>query len=271
MARAAGGAGADQPPGGDVPLNPGHRLPNIPTWKLKHGKEELARVALDRTMFNLGYGMEATKPGERKFPSISKCFAKGVVLGELRRRGMPTYIGVDLSSPGRPGNAIIAVGLEHGSRRRYPLEVRYGNWTSPDTAGVLAEVCSHHNVQYIQVENNAYQQSLIDWVRKGQADFPYWMKIEAFTTGKNKADPQYGLPGLEIEFKNEAWVFPYAEWEGHPATCLCDWCRLAREIIDYPNAAQSDGVMALWFARDALNKWAPRSNNGRRLGNLNQR
>lgn len=225
-------------------MNEGKKVGRIPCWPLKHGKEQLTELALDEVMFNMGYRLNAVNPGDLKFPSVQKCYAKGVVLGELLRRQLPAYIGVDLAGDKRPGNAIAVVGLDPISHRRYLLEIKFGAWTSPQLAGVLADVCTRHNVQFIQVENNAYQQSLIDWIRKEKPDFPFWMKIKAFTTGKNKADPNYGLPALEVEFSNDAWVFPHSEWEFHPSTCKCDWCRLSLELRLYPKGGSSDGVMA---------------------------
>lgn len=254
-------------------MNASFKLPNkIPTWKVKHSRKALEAIATDVALFNRGYRMLAINPGDLMFPSWSKCRKSGLVLGELQRRKMPAYIGVDLSSPTRPGNAIAAVGLEPGTMRRYLLEIMYGKWTSPETAAALADVCSRHNVQWIQVENNAYQGALIDWVRKDKVDFPYWMKIEPYTTGEmSKIDREIGLPSLEVEFHNDAWLTPWSEWEAHSATCRCDWCRLDTEFKLYPKGATFDGIMAVFFARDALNKWAPRNAGPRKMGRLNQR
>lgn len=247
------------------------QLPSIETWKLKHSKEDLEKLAIDEASFNRGYRMNSVSPGELKFPSWTLCYERGAILSELRRRLMPVYIGVDLSSKNRPGNAIVSVGLDE-KLRRYLLGIRFGAWTSPQTAGAISEVCEGQNVQFIQVENNAYQQAIIDWVQQEKGSFPYWMKVEAFTTGSGKADPQFGLPGLEVEFKNRGWVLPYSEWEGHPSACACDWCKLDREFRFYPRGATCDGVMALWFARDALNKWAPRGPTaGANLSRMNVR
>jgi len=247
-------------------------LPKVPAWQVKHSRAALEAVATDPAMFNRGYRMLAINPGDLVFPSWVKCRQRGLVLAELHRRRLPAYIGVDLSSPSRPGNAIAVVGLEPGSLHRYLLEIVFGNWTSPETASVLAEVCSRHNVQWIQVENNAYQGALIDWVRKGKDEFPYWMKIEPYTTGQlSKIDRDIGLPALEVEFHNGAWLLPWSEWDGHPPVCRCDWCRLDAEFRMYPKGASFDGIMAVFFARDAANKWAPRTTAGRRMGRLNQR
>jgi hypothetical protein len=241
-------------------VNEGLRLPSIPTWRVKHSRELLEEKARDQATFDRGFRMRAVSPGELLFPSFGRCCIPGASAAELWRRRYPTYVGVDLSGKKRRGNAIVAVGLDMATRRRNLLEVRAGAWRSPETASVLADVCSHHDVQFIQVENNGYQQSLIDWVQQekveGKVGYEIWMKIEAYTTGTGKFDPLYGLPGLEVEFKNGAWVFPLSEWEAHPPTCVCDWCHLRDEFRDYPAGSSTDIVMATHFARDALNKWA---------------
>lgn len=251
-------------------MNSGRQLPAIPTWKTKHPKEELDALSQDEGMWSRGYGMSPIAPGERKFPSWVKARKPGVLLSQLYERRLPTYIGVDLSGRNRPGNAIMAVGLGPDNRR-YLLEPRFGAWSSPETAQALADVCSHHNVQWIQVENNAYQQAIIDWVKQEKGQFQYWAQVEAFTTGQGKADPQYGLPGMEVEFKNDSWVVPYSEYEGHPTTCVCDWCMLDQQMRDYPRAKATDGPMALWFARDAIIKWQPRKAGAKVRGSLRDR
>ena len=246
-------------------------LPNIPLWEPTFTKELLEERARNPGAFDRGYRMQAISPGELAFPSFESCYQSGIVHGDTLRRQLPAYVGVDLASSKRPGNCIFALGLDDAGNR-YPLEVRYGNWKSPETAERLAEVCTHHNVQFIQVENNAYQQSIIDWVKQEKPDFPYWMKIESFTTGKNKMDENYGLPSLEVEFHNKSWVLPSSEWTGHVSTCECDWCHWKREFTMYPKFSSSDGVMATWFARDALNKWGRVGRGmGVRVGNLNRR
>lgn len=253
-------------------MNQGRSLPAIPTWRDKHSPEALEEAMLDPIMFNRAYGMRPVSPEELKFPSFKTCCVPGLTASDLRKQGMPAYIGVDLAGKNRPGNAIVAIGIKYPEMRRVMLEVRRGNWSSPKTAGVLAEVCSHHNVQYIQVENNAYQQSLIDWIKHEKPDFPYWMKVEPFTTTSAKNEEWYGLPGLEVEFKNNGWIFPLSEWEGHGSTCQCDWCAMKTEFEDYPKGATTDIVMATYFARDAANKWAPSGvQRPRRSGNVNAR
>jgi hypothetical protein len=235
-------------------MNPSIKLPPIPTWKAKHSVETLKEAMTDPYTFSRGYRMEAITPGELLFPSFDSCIQHGLTAGELRARKMPTYLGVDLAGKKRKGNAIVGVGLAANNRRAL-VDVRFGAWRSPDTAKNIGEVHDHHNTQFIQVESNAYQEALIDWIKEGGLN--YWMKVEAFTTGANKNDPDIGLAVLEVEFHNQGWIIPGGEFEGHPPNCACDWCRLVAEIRGYPKYSSTDGLMALWFARDALAKWAP--------------
>jgi hypothetical protein len=248
------------------------RLPDLPRWEEKFPLSVLQAKASGReeggsAMWLQGFRMQVMKPGDRKFPSFESCWEHGLVLSELWRREMPVYVGVDLSSSKRPGNFIVATAVDQSSGRRIPIEARHGNWTSPETAEVLTDVCSHHpNLQFVVVENNAYQESLIDWVKQGKRDFPWWMKIEAHTTGANKADPTYGLPGLEVEFANRAWAWPSGEWEGHGQGHDCSWCLLKREFTLFPKYSTFDGIMATWFTKAAIDKWGsiPRGARARR-------
>lgn len=245
------------------------KLPTIPPWEPKWGTEALRHEAnTNPRAFNRGFKMQAYNEEELMFPHFKSCYSHGVVVGDLIRRNLPVFVGVDLAGERRPGNAIVAVGLDVTTQRRILLEVIYGAWKSPETAGMIAGIASRHpNLRYVMVENNAYQQSLIDWVRHSQKDFAgWWHKIEAFTTGKNKADQTHGLPSLEVEFNNRAWVIPADEFAGHPAICLCGWCTLVREVTTYPRGATSDGLMALWFAREAIHKWGGVSGAGGSIG-----
>jgi hypothetical protein len=235
-------------------VNGSIKLPPIRTWPLKHSKELLLEAATDQSTFNRGYRQLAVSPGELAFPSFDQCIQSGLTAGELLARKMPSYCGVDLAGKKRPGNAIASVGAAAAGMRAL-LDIRFGGWKSPETAKQIGEVDMLVNPQFIQVENNGYQQSLVDWAKESQ--YSYWPKVEPFTTGLNKTDPEVGLAVLEVEFHNKAWIIPGAEFEGHPPDCACSWCRLVTEFRSYPFGSSTDGVMAFWFARDALAKWAP--------------
>lgn len=253
------------------------KLPDLPLWESKFPRDVLEQKARGgdeggHAMWLQGFRMQVIKPGDLKFPSFKLCCEPGLIVSEVRRRMWPAYVGVDLSSATRPGNFIVVVVVEPTTRRRIVAEVVHGAWSSPETAMMLADVCGRHNVQYVMVENNAYQGSLIDWIQKGKTAYPsLWMKVEAHTTGKNKADPAFGLPGLEVEFSNRAWSFPSGEWEGHPEGHDCSWCVFFRQFSLYPKYSTTDGVMAAWFCKSAIDQWGNRRIAGDGRRDLNMR
>lgn len=248
-------------------------LPAVPTWDPKFSQANLQLLSGTR-QFDRGFRMMPITEGELMFPHFESCFEASLAVGSLLTRRLPTYIGVDLSSPRRPGNFIVALGLDLQNGLRIPLEVRHGAWTSPETAEHIADVAGRHATEWVMVENNAYQDSIIDWMKANRNQFPFWQRIDSFTTGKNKADENYGLPGLEVEFKNKAWSVPSAEWAGHKTTCVCSWCVWRNQIRLYPRASATDGVMATWFALSAITRYSHFLRQQQRrsaLGNLNLR
>jgi hypothetical protein len=256
-------------------VNHGRRLADLPLWGPRFSHEALVKLSQDPASgptFRQGYQMDPIKPGDLLFPHFESCWNDDVLVGELMKRFMPAIVGVDLSGKARPGNAIVVVGLEPQSRKRYLLDVRHGNWRSPDVVEQIDQVCRLHNVNFVMVENNGYQQSIIDWIYELRDRYPWWMKVEAHTTGTNKADPRYGLPGLDMEFKNGAWVFPASQWAGHLPGCPCSWCLFKREFARYPRYSTQDLVMATWFAKTAIDKWmwAP-SGSGQQMGDMHAR
>lgn len=255
----------------------GRQLTALPLWSARWAQSSLTlEYQRNPRSFSRGFQMKPYDDAERTFPSFKTCFSPGVVVGEIARRGYPVFVGVDLSSDKRPGTCMFALAMDPVSRRRFPLEIALGAWTSPETAQRLADMNAKYNVKVIMVENNAYQQSILDWIRhtgtQGGMSANFWWKLEGFTTGKNKSSPEYGLPSLEVEFKNKAWVIPEAEFMGHDVTCRCGWCVWQREVVDFPAGATSDTVMAMWFAREALAKFGAMMPTGAELlGDFNAR
>jgi hypothetical protein len=208
--------------------------------------------------FERGFRLRAFSDDEISFPDYEKCRVPGVSIGEIQRSNWIKVSGVDLSSKKRPGNVIVTVALGP-NRRRHVCDVRYGKWKSNETCEQINTVNSLFNPTVFMVEDNGYQAALIEWAQAFPARFPWWMKVEpTTTTGGLKFDPEKGLPVLQTEFKNNAWVFPLSEWEGatpdDPAP-RGHWARLDYELRNHPLAATTDGVMALWFARQGLEIW----------------
>jgi len=189
----------------------------------------------------------------KSFPSFDSCLQK-VDAWNPPTSDLTVSIGVDVASSSRPGTAICVVGMDNSSKVRYLLDIRFGQWTGPQINKIIKEIYLHWKAKglapaYVVVENNAVQSMVGEWLTDPEAGIPD-LPLLPFTTGKNKADPNIGLPSLELEFERGLWVIP--EFIGHQAQCSCHWCRLVREFRNHPDHPSSDGVMALWFAREPL-------------------
>lgn len=241
------------------------RLRPIPLWD--HWSEERlrARAAEGERAFERGFRLRAISDSERTFAAYSRCRVPGVRAADMVQADWPTFTGVDLSGKKRPGNAIITIALDPRTGRRYPVDVRFGAWQSNETCDNLAAVDERWRPRVIVVENNGYQNALIEWA-KATTRGEFWTKIEAWRTdGGNKYDEAFGLPSLQVEFNNQAWVFPLLEWEGatpQDNNSAGFWARLDYELRNHPVAATSDGVMALWFARQGLELYGGRRASG---------
>ena len=235
-----------------TPLRP------IPLWAGPWTEEALKKRYDDNPRsFDRGYRLRAWSDKESSFPSFEQCRTPGLVLGDIvRRTQWPAFTGVDLSGKKRPGNAIVTVRVDPVSRHRYPVDVRYLARAGPEVCESLNIVNEIFRPTVIMVEDNGYQESLLDWVGSEKAKYPFWVKIEATTTtGGKKSDADKGLPSLEVEFKNKAWVVPYSEYEAaglDSPTPACHWVRWDNEFRFHPLAATTDGVMATWFARQGI-------------------
>lgn len=243
------------------------RLKDIPLWTPKWTPETLRARKGDpnsggERAYRRGFELQAISDGEMTFPGWASCRRPGVRAADIRLNGWPKIVGVDLSGPGRPGNAISVVAVEPGTWRRHLVDILFGNWRSHELAARLARIEEQYSPFVYMVENNGYQQSLIDWIKAARMQF--WPKIEPTTTGTNKNSLAIGLPALQVEFENAAWSIPWGEYETHPIGHTCDWCRLDDEFRNHPTAMTSDGVMSVWFARQGIDEhvWFPSSGDG---------
>jgi hypothetical protein len=190
--------------------------------------------------------------GERSFPSFEKCLRFGLsaknVLADDEWR---FYSGIDISSKSRPGTVLVTVGVNR-QNVRVIAEVRYLS-DPAQLPGVLEVSYTKWNQTTINVENNATQDALLDlW--KIATSKKLKLPFKAFTTGANKAHPDLGLPSLEAEFANDMWVIPIEADRLEDLPESDPLRHLAQEFLQHPFAATTDGVMATWFAREAIGR-----------------
>lgn len=234
---------------------------NLPLWKAHWPADALMRkrAEIGPRAFDRGYRMRAFADEDYLFPHFEKALELG------RKESIPeplppdwhTFMGVDLAGPKRPGNVIWCGSVDaHGIRR--PLEIRRIQGSSPEVARQIGEVNRHWKARAIMVENNGYQNSIIEWIQKLHDEFSWWMNVVAFTTGMKKVDPQFGLPGLDIEFMNGAWIVPRElnpRVNEHDLNCDCGACVWVQEMSNYPHSAATDTVMASYFFSEACRQF----------------
>lgn len=102
----------------------------------------------------------------------------------------------------------------------------------------------HHRYQGIFfVENNAAQDFLVQFLRAEASNIP----VRPFTTGKNKAHPEFGVESLAAEMATGKWIIPNRDGRTHPEVEA-----LINEMLYYnPKGHTGDRLMSLWMSREA--------------------
>lgn len=256
------------------------KLRPAPLWRPRFTPEFFAEMERNpraevQIAYNRGYRLSAVSDSDKTFPHYVNCRQRGIVLGDLVRNGWPKFTGVDLSGKKRKGNAIVTLAVDPYSKLRYVIDVRAGAWKSSETAEQIGIVHATFNPRIIMVEDNGYQEALIDLIKVARHSF--WPIVEpTTTTGYSKNSTEHGLPALDVEFKNGAWVVPYSEFEGalpEDPGQRGMWATFDTQFANHPFAAQADYVMATWFARQGIERFLHfyAGADGGSVGNLNAR
>jgi hypothetical protein len=215
----------------------------IPLWEDAWPKEKLIKrfKEIGSRAFNRGYRQVALSDDDRTMPSYLKRFKYGVRIHDIVRPDWPRVIGMDPF-----GQWVVIFTLALGPNgKRYPVEIRRGKWGPKESVLQLVDAFITHRAQLVVVENNAAQEAIVQWALEMGKQMPVW----PFVTGKQKADPMIGLPGLEVEFSNDSWVV--AMGGDHEPDCKCNFCAWKGEMQMHPVGSTADIIMASWFAREA--------------------
>ncbi len=158
--------------------------------------------------------------------------------------GYRTYTGVDLAIQQKDDadlTVLTTIAVDPQGVRTI-LNVDAGRWSGPD---IVAKIHTAH-IRYqsvVIVENNAAQDFIIQFARPGAAT-----PIIPFTTGRNKAHPEFGIESLAAEMAGGKWRFPNQRSVMHPEVSA-----LVDEMLFYTPAAHTgDRLMSLWFAREGV-------------------
>jgi hypothetical protein len=122
------------------------------------------------------------------------------------------------------------------------LNVESGKWTGPEIVQRIRD--THMRYQSIMVVENNASQDFIRQFALAQSAIP----IIPFTTGRNKAHPEFGIESLAVEMGSGKWKIP-----NHGGRCHREVQGLVDEMLFYePTAHTGDRLMSLWFAREGI-------------------
>jgi hypothetical protein len=156
--------------------------------------------------------------------------------------GIKTYTGVDLAVQQHASAdlTVLFTIAVHPNGDREVLWVESGRWAGPEI--VMNIINTHQRYQSIVVvENNAAQDFILQFTRAKAA-----VPLRSFTTGRNKAHPEFGVQSLAAELANGKWLIPNED--GRTAPEVDAWIS---ELLYYdPKGHTGDRLMASWFARE---------------------
>lgn len=228
-------------------VNPETGQPRWPSrWPLPRiaaKREELGSVEFTRQML-----CEARDDATAKFKRewIERCLFLGngtvpATALKIVPRGFKVFTGVDLAVQQKDSSdltCMFTIAVDPMGVRNV-LSCESGRWAGPEIVDRIIDV--HHRYQSIViVENNAAQDFILQFARARSA-----VPMRAFTTGRSKAHPEFGIEGIATEMENGKWKIPNRDGACHPE--IQAWID---EMLYYdPGAHTGDRLMASWFAR----------------------
>lgn len=234
-----------------------------PVWKERWPREALVEEYRTRgaMYFNPAFRGQVVTDFDKVFnrESIRRCCVPRDSLPK-NIYDLPKFTGVDLAigqSRAAKYTVIFTLAFDEEKKIRYPIDIRRERLSSPDTAREILDVADQFSPEMIVVENNFYQQSLIDWLEDlSGIELP----IEPFTTGASqKRSLDFGVPSMSTDFQNGRWVIGLDEGEFDwdlDRGCGCSTCQWLEEMLDYPYGTFSDTVIGGYLAREGSRKWA---------------
>jgi hypothetical protein len=195
--------------------------------------------------------LQAVSDEERLFSQagLQRCRDTRYEVGRLiPPEGWPIFMGVDLAASVRGTGSfnVLFVLAVNPEGRRLPAEIRRFQGRLSEVVTMIVQTAQRWKPEKIVVENNAFQQAVLDLVRREDPRLP----VVGYRTGAEKADEQVGLPALAAAIDAGEWMLP-AGGLPHGGGCACAYCAWQREVQLYPAAEHADTIMAMWFAEIA--------------------
>lgn len=237
----------------------------IPFWEKWNGDRlRIKQEEVGSREFDRGWRQKALSDEEALFREniVKGCIDNNAVMATLldkdpRARypsGYTTFTGVDLAIASTKSKGdyfvITTIAVSKDLETKYIVNMfRQRGLTFKEQLNKVIEYGEHFQSSLIVVENNAYQDALVQELKR-TSDLP----IQAFTThAVNKNDFQGGLPRLSVEFEKQRWHLPYGDDFSKEQTGI-----LVNELITFPIGTHDDTIMSLWFANKACELLANR-------------
>jgi hypothetical protein len=231
-----------------------HRVTKHILWPDCWSEEKLdaKKQEVGERVFARQYLLNAMSDEERTFPekALERSFDMSRAdIGDDVDDEWPTFGGVDLASALGKKNAwtvIWTIARSPHDNKLYLKEMYRRRMSFPDIIAAILEQHKRHHWRLCKVENNAFQQAVIDAIAEKDRTIP----VESFTTGQNKANEKVGLPGMAVSFEKTQWAIPAARFPlapDDPSTIAT----VMNELRTHPGGEFSDTIMALWFAWSA--------------------
>jgi len=210
--------------------------------RLRLKREELGTIEAMRQLRCIPYS-----PGQGRFRiewfERAMEAGRGLTFPETYNGPWPTYLGVDVGISEKEGRDpwgfwVMAVDPETG--RRLLLNGHEGRMDGPAGIAMLKDWHRRYGPS-VMVENNAAQ----DFIRQFAKD--EGIPTRPFTTGKNKADPSFGVPSLGVELEQSMWILPCGDAASQRVAI--QW--RTQCLAFTPGQHTGDLLMASWFAREA--------------------
>jgi hypothetical protein len=158
--------------------------------------------------------------------------------------GWSLYTGVDLAVQKHAAadmTVLFTIAISPTGQRRV-CEVLAGRWNAPEILTKVSDVYRRWGSRFI-VENVGAQHYIVDLVRDRTA-----IPVTPFTTGRQKAHPEFGVESLAAEFAGGKWVIPSGPDGTSRGKDVDAWIV---QMVNYdPTAHTGDYLMAAWFARE---------------------
>jgi len=168
--------------------------------------------------------------------------------------GCSVYTGVDLAVQQHSSADLTAFTtiMVYPNGDRELINIESGRMVGPEIVQRVQQL--HHRYQGIFfVENNSSQEFILQFIRSSSA-----IPVRPFTTGKNKAHPEFGVEGLAAEMANGKWIIPNRDGRMHSEVEA-----LVNEMLYYdPKSHTGDRLMSLYFAREAARQGNIRAETG---------